>query len=232
VGYGTGMKFGSGRRGGLGSAFTLIELLMTLGIIAVLAGLLLPGIGRARARALGTACRGNLRQWGVATFLFVSDNNGLLPKDGTPNGRSTEEGWYVDLPRVMGILPYTAMPWRTNPAVPLGSSVWICPANPRRSNTNNLFHYCLNQHVNGAGTGLQALLADVRQPGQTVWMFDNGRLAGVAGPNNAHTNLHRRGCHFLLLDGHVERFPNTAYWDFRGRRGRTDNPELRWDPWD
>ncbi|MBN8249012.1 MAG: hypothetical protein J0L84_16410, partial [Verrucomicrobia bacterium] len=181
---------------------------------------------------LGTACRSNLRQWGVATLLFASDNNGLLPKDGTPNGRSTEEGWYVDLPRTMGIPAYDDMPWRTNPAVPLGRSVWICPANPRRSNTNNLFHYCLNQHVNGAGTGLQALLADVRRPGQTAWMFDNGRLAAVAGPNNAHTNLHGRGCHFLLLDGHAERFPSAAYWDFRSRRGRTDNPELIWDPWD
>jgi len=213
-------------------AFTLVELLMTVAIIAVLAGLLLPGIHRARNRALGVACRSNLKQWGVATLLFAADSNGLLPKDGTPNGRSTEEGWYVDLPRVMGIPSYAEMPWRTNPAVPLGRSVWICPANPRRSNTNNLFHYCLNQHVNGAGTGLQALLADVRQPAQTVWMFDNGRLAAVAGPNNAHTNVHGRGCHFLRLDGHVERFPSSAFWDFRARRGRTDNPELIWDPWE
>jgi len=215
-----------------GPAFTLIELLMVTGIIVVLVGILLPALSRVRSRATATACRSNLRQWGIATLLFASDNNGLLPQDGTPNGRSVEEGWYVDLPRVMGIAPYHRMPWRTNPAVPVGSSVWICPANPRRSNTNNLFHYCLNQHVNGAGVGIQALLPDIPHPARTLWLFDNGRLAAVAGPNNAHTNLHSRGCNFLMLDGHADRFPSAAYWDFGARRGRTNNPELRWHPWD
>lgn len=213
-------------------AFTLVELLMVTMIIAVLAGLLLPAMSRVRHHAAATACRSNLRQWGVATLLFASDNNGLLPQDGTPNGRSTEEGWYVDLPRVMGIAPYHRMAWRTNPAVPVGNSVWICPANPRRSNTNNLFHYCLNLHVNGLGSGIQALLPDIPFPARTPWLFDNGRLAAVAGPNNAHTNVHSRGCNFLMLDGSAERLPSAAYWDFSRQRGRTNNPEMRWHPWD
>jgi prepilin-type processing-associated H-X9-DG protein len=63
-----------------------------------------------------------------------------------------------------------------------------------------------------------------------VWLFDNGRLAAVAGPNNVHTNLHQRGAQFLFLDGHGRRFPNADYWDFRYQRGRRDHPELRWDP--
>ncbi|MBX3731447.1 MAG: type II secretion system protein [Verrucomicrobiae bacterium] len=212
--------------------FTQVELLMTAAILTVLAGLLLPAVSRARSRALGAVCRSNLRQWGIATFLFASDNNGLLPLDGTPNGRSTDAGWYVDLPRTMGMAPYQAMAWRTNPSVPVGNSIWICPANPRRSNQHNLFHYCLNRHVNGSGSGLQALLADVPRPQRTIWMFDNGGLAAVAGPNNVHTNLHRRGCHFLMLDGHAVRRPNSEYWDFPNQRGRTDHPELRWDPWE
>lgn len=212
-------------------AFTQIELLMVTAIIVVLVGLLLPGLSRARSRALATACRSNLRQWGIATLLFAADNNGLLPQDGTPNGRSTEEGWYVDLPRLLNLAPYHQMPWRTNPAAPVGNSLWICPANPRRSNTNNLFHYCLNLHVNGAGSGIQALLADIPDPMRTIWLFDNGRLAAVAGPNNAHTNLHSRGANFLLLDGHAERFPSPAYWNFATRQARTNTPDLRWYPW-
>ena len=213
-------------------AFTLIELLVVTAIVGILAGLLLPAVSRAKSHALATACRGNLRQWGIATLLFAADNNGLLPQDGTPNGRSTDDGWYVDLPRVMGIAPYHRMPWRTNPAAPVGTSPWICPANRRRSNTNNLFHYCLNQHVNGAGSGIQALLPDIPIPARTLWLFDNGRLAAVAGANNAHTNVHSQGCNFLMLDGHAERFPNLAYWDFSRGRGRTNNSDLRWHPWD
>ena len=132
----------------------------------------------------------------------------------------------------MGIAPYRDMPWRTNPAAPLGRSVWHCPSNPRRSNTDNLFHYCLNEHVNGSGTGVQVKLGTLPWPALTVWLFDNGKLAAVASANNAHTNLHSRGCDFLLLDGHAQRFPVAAYRDFANGKARTNNPDLRWYPHD
>ncbi|MBI1839993.1 MAG: hypothetical protein HYR88_03965 [Verrucomicrobia bacterium] len=61
-------------------------------------------------------------------------------------------------------------------------------------------------------------------------MFDNGKLAAVAQQNNAHTNIHRSGAHFLFLDGHVQHFPNTRYWDFENGKGRTDDTELLWHP--
>jgi hypothetical protein len=76
----------------------------------------------------------------------------------------------------MGLPPYAEMQWRTNACIAPGQSVWICPGNPRRSNGNNLFHYCLNEHVNGIGTGNQVKITAVRQPTATVWLFDNGGL--------------------------------------------------------
>jgi len=220
------------RRQGTGLGFTLLELLLTLVLIAVLAGLLLPALGRGRAKVQGVGCLANLRQWGLATFNWAAENSDLLPQDGTPNGRSRNEGWYVDLPRTLGIPPYHDQPWRTNPRVDPGRSLWICPANLRRSNSNNLFHYCLNQHVNGAGSGNQIPLGMLPAPVRTIWLFDNGRLAAVAGPNNVHTNLHQGGAQFLFLDGHARRYPNTAYWDFSAARSRRDHSELRWDPFE
>lgn len=211
-------------------AFTLIELLVVIGIIAILAGLLLPVLSRSKDKAKAVGCLGNLKQWALATQMFASDNNDFLPKDGSPNGTSTDEGWYNDLPRILGMPPYRAMPWHTNAAIEPGRSLWICPANPRRSNGNNLFHYCLNEHVNGSGAGKQVRLGSISQPLRVVWLFDNGKLAGVAQENNVHTNLHNRGAQFSFLDGHAARFRNVEYWDFEQDQGRTNNPNLVWIP--
>jgi prepilin-type N-terminal cleavage/methylation domain-containing protein len=211
-------------------AFTLIELLAVIAIIAILAALLLSAVGHAKALAQTVSCRDNLHQWGLATRLFAGDHNDYLPKDGSASGNSTESGWYIDLPRAMNLPAYAKMPWRTNAAIQPGRSVWICPANPRRSNGKNLFHYCLNRHVNGTGAGKQVKLTSIRHPGVTVWLFDNGKKAAVAQENNVHTNLHQHGAQFVFLDSHTAWFKNTAYWNFKKHRGITNNPELVWIP--
>ena len=211
-------------------AFTLIELLVAIAIIAILASLLLPALSRGKQAAQAASCLNNLRQWGLATQLFAADNNDLLPKDGSPNGISVDEGWYIDLPRVLKIPTYREMAWRTNDIIEPGRSLWICPANPRRSNGNNLFHYCLNEHVNGTGSGNQVKLGSIPHPVRVVWLFDNGKLAAVAQQNNVHTNLHSQGAQFTFLDGHSSRFKNIEYWDFPKNAGRTNNPSLIWMP--
>jgi prepilin-type processing-associated H-X9-DG protein len=62
------------------SAFTLVELLVVIGLIALLIALLLPALNKARRSAQTTACMSNMRQLGMATQLFVNEHQGYLPK--------------------------------------------------------------------------------------------------------------------------------------------------------
>lgn len=80
------MKKTNGFRG-----FTLIELLVVIAIIGLLAGMLLPSIGRALERARRTRCAANVRGIGMALILYADDNDGHFPPPVTPASDIAQE---------------------------------------------------------------------------------------------------------------------------------------------
>ena len=140
---------------GAGPAFTLIELLVVIAIIAILAGMLLPVLAKAKDKGQSTFCANNQRQMVLAALMYDDDHK-VLPL-GYPSASMPWDGiWYRVLPLYMG---------RKDSATIRTNKVLICPSSPGGGYWGWLC-YAQNYQVNGGQANMG--LRNIQKPAATI----------------------------------------------------------------
>lgn len=243
-----------GRRG-----FTLLELMVVIGMIFLLLAILLPSINYARARMHRLICANNLRQWAMAASYYREDWGNYLPGEGTL-GKWTEadaedateiddkgpvgnpHAWFNSLPPYLGSPSYAEVERRGDQIKEYpGLHVWVCPAKDRSKvfkskSGKNQFHYGMNMVLDGMNSDLTPDFPD-RGSEYPIWAPMYAKEPNTVFMFDIYQNMPRGKQENVAASPHGD-FANVLFLDsgvvgLRGsdfvKDGDFKNPKPIWD---
>lgn len=214
------------------TAFTLIELLIAIAVIAILGALLMPTLSKIKSSANAAACASNLHQIGVGVTSYVSENDAKIPaiRDLTLNG------WFQQIFADSIITTGGQSTTSYGATFPHGPLVkfWICPGDPTRGGWKSLgapngvpgadpADTAVNAHsYTPNGWVLNVKLASISRPSQTILVTDfqwgNAGTRYILPANSPWKesipqHWHNSYVNCLFVDGHVEKLlAKTIIW--------------------
>ena len=220
------------------SAFSLIEMLVVISIIATLMAVSATYLSSAKAKARGIGCQKNLGDWAKGLGMFIDDRRThAFPGVGT-GAIDDKNAWYNVIPKMLDTRPLSdyaegeALPGPRSGA----KSIYVCPLAEKGSDpASDIFCYAANRYfVDENGYALRA--ANVKQADAFIVFMDSPK-ASLCSANSSHvlgdgTDCFRHGgrMNAAFLDGSVRSLEKRHLAAGSDNPKKVNNANILWDP--